>query len=407
MIAGQASPEERIEEKCEISTLGFDIFEVIFDFSTLKNVIAMSRTSKQYLGYAGTYFYSAYSSKEVLCCPKGFYIERMCVNHFTAFIRKISIWFGHSETFAHIRKSDLTYIEHVIMMYVSLHTTMAIKKILKQMKTLELHNCSIAEEFHESFFSFCENVQSLTIKDERSTQSTIIGMTNDWLQNAYPNMRHFGLELKKRSTKVPPIVAFFQNNPGIVSFSTNSELFCANFGAFSESKIKLQNLEINIESSSTFQDVAAHLRELEKFDFYKGLVLAFDYIHIDEDTCDELVSLSRLIGLRINDATYMTDTIRLAQNLKRLDFLVCSFAFIDHIIPFIQFSQHLKDLKVKMFGSGLYFQNGILNLKKLNKIRETVGSKMTLFVDEAVYVETKNSDPQFSESQFLRLKRFV
>lgn len=110
---------------------------------------------------------------------------------------------------------------------------------------------------------------------------------------------------------------------------------CGNVGAVLASGIKLKQFTVAVQSSSKTGDVFVHLHELQVRGFFQELVLQFDSIERDDNNIMVgMSSLTSLVGLVINDAQ-TASSIQLAQNLKRLKFLVFNFASATDIIPFM------------------------------------------------------------------------
>lgn len=228
------------------------------------------------------------------------------------------------------------------------------------------------------------------------------------MNQKYPKLKYFGLEIGVAS-QIEDLVVFLSTNSQITNLFINSSLFSANYGAFLKSTIKLTALTIKFAPWATVvqnvrvKELLADIIKLEAKKFCEKVTLIFEYCFIDHSIIDHLAMLN-LTELRIDKSAYIINQEILATRLVQLEKLVFDFAFSDDILPFIRLSTKLIDLTIKLLGRGEYFQNDILDLMGLSRIRRKIGSKLTLFVSEDIYVCTKNGI-RYSDSLLIELKR--
>lgn len=403
-----ASTNTQEQKKDFLSEMCYDVVENIYDYLDLKSLLAMSRTSERFLACARTYFGYKYKSLDIVCGTDGFYLHQNDVTEFSAFIRKISIWIGDPNVYEFIQSKVLSSVEHVKLYYASLRPEVANANIFKEVKKIELFDCSTSENFHDTFLVQWKNVQSLTIVDDRATQDPIIGNNNDWLLQRYANLQHFGLELNQRSNEIEHLNLFLRENWAIKSFAINSGLLSGNVEQFVQSGIQLQTFTVKVQSSNDSFEFFDQLRQLKEREFYQELILEFDYIDNLREIGAVLVSLNGLIGLKINDSSCIgKSSIQLAQDLQQLQFLEFNYAMMDDIIPFIEYGRNLDKISAQSVESGAYFDDNILNMEKLNQLRKKCGnkSKLTFIVNEDVFFATIFS-PNSTKLEFIELKKF-
>lgn len=406
MAAASTNTQEQKEDF--LSEMCYDVVENIYDYLDLKSLLAMSRTSERFLACARTYFGYKYKSLDIVCGTDGFYLHQNDVTEFSAFIRKISIWIGDPKVYEFIQSKVLSSVEHVKLYYASLRPEVANANIFKEVKKIELFDCSTSENFHDTFLVQWKNVQSLTIVDDRATQDPIIGNNNDWLLQRYANLQHFGLELNQRSDEIEHLNLFLRENWAIKSFAINSGLLSGNVEQFVQSGIQLQTFTVKVQSSNDSFEFFDQLRQLKEREFYQELILEFDYIDNLREIGAVLVSLNGLIGLKINDSSCIgKSSIQLAQDLQQLQFLEFNYAMMDDIIPFIEYGRNLDKISAQSVESGAYFDDNILNMEKLNQLRKKCGnkSKLTFIVNEDVFFATIFS-PNSTKLEFIELKKF-
>lgn len=406
MAAASTNTQEQKEDF--LSEMCYDVVENIYDYLDLKSLLAMSRTSERFLACARTYFGYKYKSLDIVCGTDGFYHHQNDVTEFSAFIRKISIWIGDPNVYEFIQSKVLSSVEHVKLYYASLRPEVANANIFKEVKKIELFDCSTSENFHDTFLVQWKNVQSLTIVDDRATQDPIIGNNNDWLLQRYANLQHFGLELNQRSDEIEHLNLFLRENWAIKSFAINSGLLSGNVEQFVQSGIQLQTFTVKVQSSNDSFEFFDQLRQLKEREFYQELILEFDYIDNLREIGAVLVSLNGLIGLKINDSSCIgKSSIQLAQDLQQLQFLEFNYAMMDDIIPFIEYGRNLDKISAQSVESGAYFDDNILNMEKLNQLRKKCGnkSKLTFIVNEDVFFATIFS-PNSTKLEFIELKKF-
>lgn len=397
------------EQPSNIFRLDFYSFEGVFDCLFLRDVVAVGQTCNRLLNFAKEYFKTAFQSTKVLCCTNGLFVRNVRVDDFVEQVKNIGISLSGVDTF---QTKNLVSVEKINLHNIRIGLFVLPAAFVQKIKMIELHSCTTSDDFNDSFLKNFENLERLHIKLEANTNTiSIIGANNSWLGEKYPKLKCFGLEMGvKHVPKMDELVVFLSRNPQITNFLINSRIFSANCEAFLESTLKLKIFTVKFEPWATlgYQNVRVkklfdYAAKLEKQKFYERMTLIFECCHIDYGITDQL-ALFNLTELRIDQSLWIIDKKILAERLNELESLVFGFAFCDDILPFIQLSKKLTEITTKLLGEGEHLQNDILDLIGLSNKRRQIGSKLTLFVGENVYVSTKNGI-RCSDSLLIELKR--
>lgn len=402
IIANQKRQND--EQLPNIFRLHFYSFESVFDYLSLQDVVAVGLTCERLLQFAQGYFKIAFQSTEVLCGINGLFVRNVRVDNFVEQVKNIGIWLRGINT---IETMNLVSVEKINLHHVRIAPFVLPTSFAQSIKMIELHNCTTSDDFHDSFLKVFENLERLYIKSDTNTNS-IIGTANSWLFNTYLKLECFGLEMGVHASQMDDLLVFLSRNPQITNLLINSRIFSANCEAFLKSTIKLKVLKIKFDPWATIHNdrVKKLLNDafkLEKQKFYEKISLIFDHCHVDSCVTEQLALLN-LTELRIDQSSLIFDKNILAERLVQLEKLFFHFAFCDDILPFIRLSKKLSDLTTKFLGEGEYLQNDVLDLIGLSSTRREIGSKLTLFVGEDIYVSTKNGT-KYSSSLLIELKR--
>lgn len=393
------------EHPSKIFKLDFDALEAVFDFLPLKDLIAVGRSCEDMQKFVGNCIMLKYRSNQTICTGNGILMNNININDFSKFVRNLTIWLGGLEIYRWINASSFESVEQINLFYVPLTTTGCIMNMLSVIKTIELHHCTTEDDFYDTFLKFCANLQRIWIK-QRLVRNTVIGANNNWMLRRYPELKHIGLELTKEMPEINELVTFLQHNPGITSFSVNSDLFCANMSAFLASNIKLDVLIVKVQNSRSYniQSLLNNLIELQTHNLFRRLGLVFEHFVINEEMVNQMASLANLTELHINDASNIININALVQNLVGLKRVVFRFIFMDELLPFIRYSTNLMEATVKLLGSGVHFENGFLNLMRLNHEREMLegAHKVAIYVTDEIYIGAKTVQV---DSSLIELKR--
>lgn len=404
------------ENPAKIFKLDIDCFHEIFEWLSLRDLIAVGNTCKRLQRIAGEFFQLNYSGRSARGENDGIYISSLQSNIFSEYIKKISISGNRLKAYRYIGSNCTNSIK-----YFRVHGFLpddafdCVKDILKCVEVLEMNECFINGEFYENYLKFCPNVKKLHVARSGYIQdkSIIIGTGNEWLLRKYPTLKHFELtdsyELNGNELKT-----FFEINENINSFSTDARTLWENRHLFSEINVSLDVFAINICQSkiidSNNQPVSIKdsvyniLVELHKRAFYMRLHL---YVYfVDQQNLDKMLSLSsietlngdvvRIDGLLADLKTLAIcygDEILNMQNvpkkLLKLERIYFSEITSDRIVPFICYSPKLRQIRIRVLKDEVNFRR--LNFFALNKEREKLygAKKIIIYVNENVCLSTK------------------
>lgn len=379
-------------------------FENVLDCLVLQDMVAVSQTCQKLQKFAQEYFKLTYKSSKVLSGANGLSIQNVRVDDFADQVKNIRIWIRGLDIF---QTNTLASVENIDLRYVRLLPLALPTCFVKRIKTIKLHNCIISDDLYDSFLKVFENIERLHIQSETSNNS-IIGANNGWLNEKYPKLVFLGLEAGGTAVQMEEIMGFFSKNPQTKNLLINCGLFSTNCEAFLKSTIKLEVLQIKFMPWSTAQKdrinkLLDDALELRKQQFYEKIAFIFNYCCIDNLMADRLALLN-LSELQINEASWITDINGLAEKLVKLEKLTFGFAFCDDVVPFIRLSKNLTDITTKMLGEGEHLRGNILDLMGLSRKRSQIGLKLTFFVNENIYVGTKNGS-RYIKNLLIQLQR--
>lgn len=394
------------EQSTNVIGLNFYCFEGIFDCLSLEDVVAVGQTCNRLLKFAREYFKLTFQSAEVLYGINGMFVKNVKVGDFVEQIKNIVIWFRGMDKF---QAKMLVSVEKINLHCVRIVPIDLPATFVDKIKMIELHNCTTSDDFKDSFLSAFKNLERLHIKSRTNTNTnSIIGGNNSWMHEKYPKLKYFGLEMPVHDSQMGDLVIFLSKNTQIISLVISSAIFSANGKEFLKSTIKLAALTGKFMPWATIENdlVKELLIDVSKLGiqkFYEKLTLTFEYCFIDHNVIDQLAILN-LTELHIDQSLWIIDKKVLAERLVQLQILAFDYAYSDDIVPFVRLSKKLTSITAKSLGRGKYLRNDILDLIGLSSERHEIGSKLTFFVGECVYVCTKNGI-KYDGSLLIELKR--
>lgn len=400
----------------EIFKLDIDCFNEIFEWLSLRDLIAVGNTCTRLQQIAGNFFRQNFSAKSARGENDGIYLSSLKSNIFSENIRKISISGNRLKAYRYVGLNCTKSIKYFrVYGFLPDGAFDYVKEILSEIEVLEMNECFINGEFYENYLKFCSNVKSLSVARSGYIQdkSIVIGTGNDWLLRRYPTLKHFELtdtfELKNNELKT-----FFEQNPNIVTFSTDARTLWENRHSFIDIFVNLETMAINICQSkiidsnnqplSIKDSVYNILAELHRRGFYRRLHL---YVYfVDQQNLDKMLSLSAIEMLngdivRIDGSLVDVKTLAICYadeilnmhnvpgKLLKLERLYFSEITSDRILPFICYSTQLRIIRIREFKDGICFSR--LNFDALNKKREKLhgARKVMIYINENVYLATK------------------
>lgn len=414
--------------------LNIDCFHRIFEWLSQTDIIAIGETCKRFQQIAGDYFQLNYAAKSARAENDGIYVSSLQSNIFSEFIQKISISGDKLKAYRFVGSNCTNSIKHFrVYGFLPDGAFEYVKDILKGVEVLEMNECFVKDEFFENYLRYCPSVKTLSVSRSGNIEdkSIIIGTNNEWLRRKYPSLKHMELaelfEVNANDLKI-----FFQQNPNILTISTDARSLWENQQSFIQSKLKLDVFSVNICQSKIFDfnnqpisikdSVYNLLKEMHEKGLYQRLHLYLFFV--DQQNLEKMVSLSALEMLngdihRIDRPLFTLNSLsvcyadeimnieKLPENLRNLKRVYFSNLTSTRILPFIRYSRKLKRIKIKKLIEGMFFRNGILDVRALNKEREKLNGaqKVTIYLREEIYLATKWTMKSIDFS-LVELKRF-
>lgn len=425
-----AKCDNSVEFVPPILKLDIDCFFKIFDWFSLKDLIAVGQTCKRLQQVAGEFFQLNYAALNGRGGDNGISMSSHPVHVFGQYIQKISISGDRLNAYRYLATNRITSIKQIRVYGILPEGSFAlIKDILKGIEVLEMNECFIKEEFYQHYLRYCPNVKTLSVSRSsyNRERSVIIGTDNSWLMRAYPMLENFELA-DLNAVQSNELCQFFDLNTNIRTFSTDSRSLWENRVAFLSMNVQLDKFAVNMcqsriigennEPISIKDSVHNVLVQLHNRGFYKRLHLHLFFVN--QHDLDDMLSLSALellggdifhvnkslvdlTALAICFADEFMDMDSLPSKLLNLERLFFSEISYKRILPFILQSGKLKIIKIKRLKNVL----AIRGLSLLNAQREKLAGacKVTIYVDETVYLATKHAN-HTNKFSLIELKRY-
>lgn len=405
-----------------IFKLNVDCLHNIFEWISLTDLISIAGTCKRLHQAAGDFFRWNSVSREITIRNGSIYIPFREVNIFIEYIPRISI------TCTSMRLNRLIgekckSLRHIRLMGSLLEDRIEhLKGILKHVEMIDMVECPNREEFFDFFLQHCSNVKSLSVQRSGKIRNNVIivGCNNDWMLRTHPTLKYFEL-LDAYELRNNELLTFFQKNPQVRTFSTDSYSLCENRNTFLTGDIQLDRLAIEFTTESMAAETIDLLNELYERGFFKRLHVYVPYharTYIERILLMPLASNALemfhgsfkgipqpLKNLKILGITYFqdnnslsaTDIPRYLPNLERIYLAQCR---VDHILPFIRNAANLKAIKIKHFAD-------FKNLMVLNHERKRLDDpkKLTIYINE-YFVEMHKWGGKPSKCSLMELRRY-
>lgn len=398
----------------DILKLDIDCFGELFDYSPIKDLIAIGQTCKRLQQVAGYSFQQNYADIEKKSGENGIYVfyDEM-VDVFIPFINRIRLdttvgleMFRKKQS-KFLRLKRITFSEQ----YIPITEIAGIEDKLKQIEFLRLFGCEVEGDLYYSCLVFCSNLKRLSITE--NTWRFEAEATNQWLLKKYPLLENFELE-PSVNRHLNELHTFFELNPTVQMFSTSAYLLWMNRAALIG--VALDDLAILVDfiDGNKFADFCNFLNELHEQGVYRHLHLYFACPLADQEVIDKTAKLNALFKLyigftdneqrtlpilhdleeicidRTSDIINLEDVASKCPNLKRV--------FLNHtnstdLSLFLNQTLNLKKIKVDILYSGRHFDHNenIIDLVAFNAERQRLGEpeQVTLYVKEHIYLATK------------------
>lgn len=417
-----ATTSKDFNQVAHFQEVNVDCWEKIFDYVSLREIIAMGQTCKRMRRVAGYYFHRNFAYVQ---CNRtlshtfgiGIYVigvyglatlEIGIRKDFCQFINKLWIFRECASVHSLNAFSSLKILR---LCSVDLTETQLayIKDLFDHIESVELCRCVIHGDFFEQFLKHCPNLKRLHLIKITFDPNYV----NSWLLHKYPKLRNFKhtMDVDSDSLKV-----FFLQNPNLSHYEVKTTFFWANKHILSEANVHLNTLTLGRLSYKTYTpiELVDQLYTLHSLGIYKSLHLEinswnretehqalanglaalkpFKRLIIGRD-----IDLSNLIHLRelyILESLNAINMQSLAQNLVKLEVLCCYWiTTVEEILPFFGNSKRLRVVKLVRdpdWEAGPRFGYD-LNLFALNEEREKLdkAKKVIIYPEEDVYLATK------------------
>lgn len=408
--------------------LNIDCFENLFEYMTLKDLLAFRRTCirmKQAVDY---------------------YIK-------LNYTRLLSLEYTHwisLDAFTESRRNFLDYIKelHIFMYDLKCTDTANIKYLLNRLELVTLKCVGIDGDFFENFLQFCSNLKYLKISTTLGN-GPIIGNGNEWMLREYKKLEHFELiaddissdtenDVQQKKFHCPELMTFYTQNPNIRIFSTNSSLLSAIQPSLLKWNRKLDRLVVRLDQTNwNLIHVDGHgvecaniLNALHEQGFYNRLHIccSSDSEHLPylaSLRAVEKLALRTIFTLReVNDIPVMESLRQLsvdhceiipiewiqtmARNFINIERIYMRRGSITRILPFIRVARKLKALIVKILYTDdtTNDEPSFKDFITLNNERKLLDDarKVTIYIDEKTFLKLKwTSKVDFG---FIKLMRF-
>lgn len=259
-----------------IFKLNVDCFHEVFDCLTLKDVIAVGKTCKRLQWIAGHFINLNYASKSARGENDGIYISSLQSNIFSQYIQKLSISGDRLGAYRFVGSNCTNSIKHLrVYGSLPLNGFEYMKEILNGVEMLEMNDCHFIGDFYENYLKYCPNVKSLNISRSGHIRdkSIIIGNGNEWMLRTYSTLEHLEF-IEIYGLKANELKIFFDRNPNLRTFSTDSRGLWENRYSILESNIKLNTLAIDIYQSKLYDSNCQPLSMVDSV--YEVLVVLFN-----------------------------------------------------------------------------------------------------------------------------------
>lgn len=436
------------EQSADILKLDIDCLDESCDYLQLTDLLSVGETCKQLNQMVGYLFHKNYpavaitSSKPKKRIPhKNMVInDRRESNLYNQFIRKIDICLdGGFENFREVH-SQFRRLKTIHLINIKLNASVLkdFEGIFRKIECLGVKWCRFDGNFHDSILTFCPNLKRLHLVPTAFDDNPILmGNELDWVHRKYPTLEYFAIEKRCERPNLNELITFLELNPNIRKLSiAASYLKGASSGhLLMRSHVELDELAIRFEWDACDIEMCQLLKKLHECGFYERLTLCMGMgmTALSQQVIEEIATLNALVELEIpfyanpielstlkslqklciypvnpDDTLILPYLLNLANNLTKLERLEVSCGSFDLLLPFIRNAVRLNQIKIMHLEDGTHFSRAtnVVDLQTLNRERAKLAEakKMTIYVDEKVYLATKWT---LNETDFslIRLKR--
>lgn len=395
----------------------FDQFTIVgwskvFDYLSLRDIIAVSETCKAMQLIGGEYFRKTFHGQS--CCFDGcepsFETSSLKRLDFLRFVDTVQIngQMEDLQQFPHVNKFNSITTLQLCFFCVEQYPNGFENISNDNVECIELYRCCIECDLYDIFLKNCPKLKHLRV--DKTYFEPISGGIKSIFDHTYPALQRMQYT---RNDENSDLCGFLEQNPGLNCLQIDAEDFWSNRNALELSHTKRRGLDcfvIEIESTAIEGDEFTNVLEaFYEHGFYKKLHLAVYWISDDYDyqplfdgmqalqqPLDVLhteifnENIARLIDLRelhLMELDAEVDVMPLALQLIEIERLWIE-GTTNQLQPFLQHSKSLKsvvfELKGRNDGSGL-------NLAAWNRERGKLQppGKVSIGVDENLYLTTK------------------
>lgn len=405
IIDGQAYYGGLNQPNLKFVQVNVDCWERIFDFLSLRDVLAMSQTCQRMRQIGGHYFREHFHG--TACKLSG--SPSMCMSiddipmdrvDFLRFIDTIVIehQLDHLRTAANQDLLNSLTTLQLVEVNLSEQHLRGLENIQANIDTIVLVRCTLEDDSLGEFLALCPKLKSLRLYSANFKSPMV---KSNLLERTYPTLDHVQYVY---SGDVDSLMPFLERNTNIKGLQIGADNLC---------KIPLETTTIHLDylhidnAETTFEanEIAMHLKALHANGFFKKLrfLSVYEDIFDDEAFIRQMISFSGLETLCIlGSYTNMCqlDQLKemqivwfhpepnldiLAKSLTNLERLSISGS-INQLEPFLR---HSKKLKYVSYQD--YFGNA-LDVPELNAVRKMskIQRKVKIGLYEGDYLRTKS-----------------
>lgn len=378
-----------VELPPKIFVLNVDCFEHLFEWLSLRDLLAFRLTCNRMKQVVDYYIKSYY--------PK---VHKLCIGGL-----------GLLELH-HLKTNDFPWVKHLYFDSLELRQSKIddIKPLLCRAESICLDDVKLDGDFYEIFLKCCTNLKYLSIKS--ISVYPLIGNGNEWFHREYSKLKLHTFELHVTARLFRPIdvETFLKLNPNIRNFSTSSKV-CKNFVNWMlESNHQFDTFSVSLSWNEALPSFSDQLKVLYEHGFYKKLNLvsfhksiihgvdllpALDNLQMwNAPNLDDLPPLKVLQTLSIDAIDYSLDNsldliVSKFVNLRRLH---VNIGDLIHIRPFILYAAKLEQiLLMRLRNDDIDDEIDGIDFSALNRDRNKLpeAHKVTIYIDEKLFLRLK------------------
>lgn len=393
-----------INQRSQILRLNIDCWEEIFDYLSLRDILAICQTCDEMQQIAGDYFHRNFPAIEWSwvrneLCP---FIHKLIAPSYLRHTLNGNSYASLKTLIFNNIKITESYVGHI-------------KGVLTRLDHIELHGCMIYGNSFKRILRHCPELKSLYMKKVIFLKRT---SATNCMHEKCGTLKNFAYITSNVEPNGFTFEVFFKQNQNIKYLGINGSCLWMNRNTFLESNIQLDCLAIEIfewhHNNIPSMHFVSLLEKLYACGFYKSLHckmfgLTLTRPSFVKDLINELaklitfdvfitspdINLSHLIHLKeLHIHGYQSiygGMETLAMNLTKLERLYLYEAKTDDLVPFFRHSIKLNSFKVIRYYGGNLINGHALNLFALNRQREQLNGarKICLYVNEKIYLATK------------------